>query len=94
MNGASSIASNVGATSSQLLSSYPSASSTTRFASHSASLPIASAAVYPLNTNANPVGWDNGKKRKADHADMLQVVLKYEYSFIDLFLSLFPSILI
>lgn len=70
------MASTVGATSSEQLSSYLSASSTSRFASHSASLPIANAAVCPLNTNANPVGWDNGKKRKADHADMLQVVLK------------------
>lgn len=84
------MASTVDATSSQLLSSYPSASSTTRFASHSASLPIANAAVCPLNTNVNPVVWDNGKKRKADHADMLQVVLKMNiFSLIFFSLSLF-----
>lgn len=81
------MASTVDATSSQLLSSYPSASSTTRFASHSASLPIANAAVCPLNTNVNPVVWDNGKKRKADHADMLQVVLKMNIFSLIFFLS-------
>jgi hypothetical protein len=59
---------------------------TTRFASHYASLPIANAAVCAPNANANPMGgWDSGKKRKADHADMLQVVLNRKNSFIDFF---------
>jgi hypothetical protein len=66
-----------------------------RFASHSASLPIANAAVCPLNANANPMGgWDSGKKRKADHADMLQVVLngKNKLSLISVLFSLSLSL--
>ena len=59
-------------------SSISSFASSTCFASHSASLPIAT--VCSLNNNdPNPVGWRNGNKRKADTLQVVFLTKKIFY---------------